>query len=56
MVGLKYVGKHWIKGIPARDLTSDEVKKYGGMKKLIATGLYKKIELEEFENGRCKEA
>lgn len=29
-------------GVPARDLTSDEVKQFGGEKKLISTGLYKK--------------
>jgi hypothetical protein len=39
---LKYVGKSFIPGIPARDLTDEEVKQYGGETKLVATGLYKK--------------
>lgn len=39
---LKYIGNRFIPGIPARDLTDDEVEKHGGEKKLVATGLYKK--------------
>ncbi len=38
----KYNGKGFIKGIPARDLTDEEAKQYNE-KKLIASGLYKKI-------------
>lgn len=56
---LKYIGKGFIPGIPARDLAEDEVKKYGGTKFLLSTGLYakpkkKKIEIlvEEKDNGR----
>lgn len=38
---LKYIGKgSFIIGVPARDLTSEEVKKYGGRDFLISTGLY----------------
>lgn len=55
---LKYIGKGFIPGIPARDLNEDEVKKYGGIKYLLATGLFakpeKKIEIEikeEIEEG-----
>ena len=58
---LKYNGSGFIPGIPARDLTSDEVKKYGGTKFLLETGLYYekpkkkkevKIVVEEGNNGR----
>jgi len=35
-------GKGFIPGIPARDLTDEEVKEFGGEKKLLATGLYEK--------------
>ncbi|MGW8177400.1 MAG: hypothetical protein ACWGQW_01170 [bacterium] len=39
--GLKYVGDGTsLPGVPARDLTPDEVKKFGKTK-LIKTGLYK---------------
>ena len=37
---LKYNGKGFIPGIPARDLTDDEVKKYGGTKYLLGLGIY----------------
>ena len=39
---LKYNGKGWLPGIPARDLTDEEVKEYGGEMKLLATKLYEK--------------
>ena len=40
---LKYIGKgFFIPGIPARDLNNDEVKKHGGVKFLLSTGLYAK--------------
>ena len=42
---LRYVGKgKAIIGIPARDLSDEEVEKYGGEEELIATGLYEKVE------------
>ena len=37
---LKYVGKGFLPGIPARDLSKEEVEKLGGKDALIATGLY----------------
>lgn len=41
---LKYIGNpingEYIYGIPARDLSSDEVKAYGGKAYLISTGFY----------------
>ena len=39
---LKYIGNGFIPGIPARDLSDEEVKKYGGEKLLISTGLFEK--------------
>ena len=37
---LIWKGTAWLPGIPARDLTDEEVKQFGGEKKLIASGLY----------------
>ena len=57
---LKYNGNGFLPGIPARDLTDDEVKELGGEKKLLATGLYSKekseqeIEKKEVKHGRNK--
>jgi hypothetical protein len=52
---LKYIGKGFIPGIPARDLNSDEVKKYGGARLLVSTGLFikpeKKVKVEIIEEG-----
>ena len=39
---LKFIGNGFIPGIPARDLTDEEVKKYGGEKLLISKGLWEK--------------
>ncbi len=49
---LKWAGVNgWIDGVPARDLSDDEVKKYG-MKRLLDSGLYiKVIEKSEVDNG-----
>ena len=48
---LVYVGKgHWLPGIPARDLTSEEVEQHGKAK-LLKTGLY-----EEAKPQRKKKA
>jgi hypothetical protein len=44
---LKYVGNGFIPGIPARDLNDDEVKKYGGEKLLLKTGLFEKPKAEK---------
>lgn len=42
MNGLKYVGKGaFLVGVPARDLSAEEAKKYG-VKRLLASGLYKR--------------
>jgi hypothetical protein len=38
---LKYIGNgDFVTGIPARDLTEDEVESFGGEQALLATGLY----------------
>jgi len=39
---LIYNGKGFLVGIPARDLTDEEVKQFGGEKKLLKSGLYEK--------------
>lgn len=43
---MKYTGNGWLHGIPARDLTDEEVKKFGE-KRLIESGLYKKVSIEK---------
>ena len=51
---LKYIGNKFLPGIPARDLSDEEVKQFGGEKKLIATGLYeapKKERVSKKEEG-----
>ncbi len=40
MAKLKYIGSGAIPGIPARDLTAEEVIEHGGVDTLVATGLY----------------
>lgn len=37
---LKYIGQSFLPGVPARDLTAEEVEEHGGAKALIASGLY----------------
>jgi len=45
---LKYIGKgSWFPGIPARDLSEEEVKRLGGEKAILATGLYEKEKASE---------
>lgn len=43
---LKFIGREGegIPDIPARDLTDDEVRLYGGVIALVKTGLYAKVE------------
>jgi hypothetical protein len=46
--GLKYIGKgDAVIGIPARDLSAEEVKHFGGVDFLISTGLYRADEPEK---------
>lgn len=43
---LKYIGNgDFAPGIPARDLTDEEVKEHGGVVLLVKTGLYERVEL-----------
>ncbi len=37
---LKYIGQGFLPGVPARDLSDDEVEQCGGEEALIASGLY----------------
>jgi hypothetical protein len=37
---LKYIGKGFLTGIPARDLSEHEIKMYGGERFLLATGMW----------------
>ena len=46
---LKYVGNGWIHGVPARDLTDEEVKKYG-KKQLLESGLYIEIKVKHIQS------
>ena len=41
---LKYIGQAFIQGIPARDLSDEEVEEYGGEAFLVGSGLYEKVE------------
>ncbi len=46
MSKLKYTGggyKGALPGIPGRDLSSEEVEKFGGEKALLESGLYEKV-------------
>ncbi len=46
MSKLKYTGggfKGALPGIPGRDLTAEEVEKFGGEKALLESGLYEKL-------------
>jgi hypothetical protein len=46
--GLKYISDGgFLPGIPARDLTADEVEQNGGREWLLSTGLYAEVEEEE---------
>lgn len=40
---LRYRGAGFVLGVPARDLTDEEVKAAGGEKALLATGLYEAV-------------
>lgn len=52
---LKYIGKGAVAGIPAKDLTEDQVTLYGGQEFLLSTGLwqpYKAPEKKVKDNGK----
>lgn len=53
---LIYIGNGtFLPGIPARDLTKEEVKEHGGVVELVKTGLYVRPEKEEEKPVKDKE-
>lgn len=43
MPKMKYIGTSWKRGIPARNLSAEEVEKYGGVELLEKSGLYEVV-------------
>ena len=43
-VAMKWKGNGFYVRVPARDLSADEVKRYGGREFLLSLGLYEEIE------------
>ncbi len=43
---LIYIGDGFLNGLPTRDLDAEEIAVLGGEEALLATGLYKKPELD----------
>lgn len=42
--GLTYIGRGgFLPGVPARDMSAEEVAQYGGAKQLIRSGLYEPV-------------
>lgn len=50
-VYLRYVGNAFLPNVPARDLTEEEVKEYGGEKFLLESGLYVKASVKPHPSG-----
>lgn len=40
---LRYVGDGFLPGVPARDLSDEETREHGGVRVLVATGLYESV-------------
>jgi hypothetical protein len=55
-IKLKYTGKGYRPNIPARDLTADEVERYGGEEFLLKTGLYEKTKPKKAKKNEVKNA
>lgn len=51
---LKYLGGGFIRGVPARNLTDDEVKKFGKAR-LLKSGLYKEVKQKPAQKAVEKE-
>ena len=51
-MGLRYTGRGFLPGFPARDLTDEEVEQWGGRDALTATGAYE--EKADPKSGRDK--
>lgn len=47
---LKYVGNGWMHNVPARDLSDEEVIRYGGLKFLLSTGIYQEVKSMQEKN------
>ena len=43
-IAMRWKGNGFYVGVPARDLSAEEVKRYGGRERLLALGLYEEIE------------
>ena len=48
---MKYTGKGFIVGVPARDLTDEEVRQYG-RRRLLGSGLYTEVKKSRKETQR----
>ncbi len=54
---LNYIGKGaFLIGVPARDLSADEVRLYGGEEMLLSTGLYEKANDKPARSGKKAQA
>ena len=51
---LKYKGNGALVGVPARDLTDEEVEAYGGERVLLASGLYEKVRPQPVSTSKLK--
>lgn len=51
---LRYIGKGFIRDIPARDLTEAEAEKYG-IEGLVRSGLYEEVTVEKPHKKKLKE-
>jgi hypothetical protein len=51
---LRYLGGGFIRGVPARNLTDDEAKKYGKAR-LLKSGLYKEVKEKKPAKSAAKE-
>jgi hypothetical protein len=54
---LRWKGSGWIPGVPARDLSEEEAKKFGKLR-LIGSGLYEQVKekkIKEVQHDRYQE-
>ena len=55
MPKMKYIGKgKWLRGVPKRDLSSEDVERCGGLEALERTGLYKRLKKESTKKTKVK--
>ena len=55
MPKMNYIGTSWKRGIPARNLSAEEVEKYGGAEALEKTGLYEVVKERKKYTPKTKE-